>query len=150
MVQYTYICHILAFLDGTDIVGCVSKGDKLEYREVIKNFVIIHSSYPSPHQHQQNKGDGLSQKRTQITPVNTQGFAWFFCLNNQSLDVETVVRINNKLESSVNTGDLYRWGQSYLHIQRRLKSFGVCRTLLKHQSVISSDDVSGRNVVSEF
>ena len=35
----TTLCHIQKFSDDTAIVGCVSEGNDLEYREVISNFV---------------------------------------------------------------------------------------------------------------
>jgi len=41
------------------------------------------------------------------------------------------VHINNKLDWSDNMSALYKKGQSCIHLLRRLRSFGVCRTLLK-------------------
>lgn len=35
----TPTCHLQKFLDGSAIVGCISKRDEREYREVILEFV---------------------------------------------------------------------------------------------------------------
>ena len=54
------------------------------------------------------------------------------------MDIEIVkdyrylgVHLNNKLDWSTNTDVLYKRGQSRLHLLRRLRSFGVCRTLFR-------------------
>ena len=56
----------------------------------------------------------------------------------QGKDIETVdsykylgVHLNDKLDWTTNTDVLYMRGQSRLHLLRRLRSFGVCRTLLR-------------------
>ncbi|XP_035526816.1 choline transporter-like protein 5-B [Morone saxatilis] len=64
-------------------------------------------------------------KLSQITLVNIQG-----------LDIELSykyfgVHLNIKLGWSKNTDVLYKKGKSHLDLLRRLRSFGVCRTLLK-------------------
>ena len=53
-------------------------------------------------------------------------------------DIETVdsykylgVHLNDKLDWTTNTDVLYMRGQSRLHLLRRRRSFGVCRTLLR-------------------
>ena len=50
------------------------------------------------------------------------------------------VHLNNKLDWSDNTDVLYKKGQSRLHLLRRLRSFGVCRTLLRtfYDTVVAS------------
>ena len=47
---------------------------------------------------------------------------------------------NNKLDWSHNTDALYKKGQSRLHLLRRLRSFGVCRPLLRtfYDTVVAS------------
>ena len=65
----------------------------------------------------------------------------------QGLDIEIVeeynthVHINNKLDWTHNTDVLYKKSQSCLHLLRRMRSFGVRRTLLKtfYDSVVISD-----------
>ncbi|TWW63831.1 hypothetical protein D4764_03G0008390 [Takifugu flavidus] len=78
----------------------------------------------------------LSRKVPHSAPVNIQG-----------LDIEIVeeykylgVHLNNKLDWTHNTDALYKKGQSRLHLLRRLRSFGVCRTLLRtfYDSVVAS------------
>ncbi|XP_054643404.1 uncharacterized protein LOC129187756 isoform X2 [Dunckerocampus dactyliophorus] len=78
----------------------------------------------------------FQRKTSHFTPVNIQG-----------ADIELVdsykflgVHLNNKLDWSVNTHALYKKGQSRLHLLRRLRSFGVCRTLLRtfYDSVVAS------------
>ncbi|TWW61112.1 hypothetical protein D4764_05G0012020 [Takifugu flavidus] len=63
------------------------------------------------------------------------------------LDIEIVeeykylgVHLNNKLDWTHNTDALYKKGQSRLHLLRRLRSFGVCRSLLRtfYDSVVAS------------
>ncbi|TWW77398.1 R2DM Retrovirus-related Pol polyprotein from type II retrotransposable element [Takifugu flavidus] len=68
-------------------------------------------------------------------------------VNIQDLDIEIVeeykylgVHLNNKLDWTHNTDALYKKGQSHLHLLRRLRSFGVCRSLLRtlYDSVVAS------------
>ena len=68
-------------------------------------------------------------------------------MNIQGLNIEIMevykylgVHINNKLDWTHNTDVLYKKGQSHLHLLRRLRSFGVCRSLLKtfYDSVVVS------------
>ncbi|TWW62235.1 hypothetical protein D4764_04G0008820 [Takifugu flavidus] len=77
-----------------------------------------------------------SRKASHIAPVNIQG-----------LDIEIVeeykylgVHLNNKLDWTHNTDALYKKGQSHLHLLRRLRSFGVCRSLFRtfYDSVVAS------------
>lgn len=67
----------------------------------------------------------LKRKFTLITPVSIQ-----------EIDTETVdsykypgLHLSNKLNWTTNTDVLYKKGQSRLHLLKRLRSFGVCRTL---------------------
>ena len=71
-----------------------------------------------------------------VTPVSIEG-----------LDIEMVgkyiylvVHLNNELDYTDNTGALYKEGQSRLQLLRRMRSFGVLRTLLKtfHDTVVTS------------
>ncbi|TWW71213.1 hypothetical protein D4764_17G0006960 [Takifugu flavidus] len=68
-------------------------------------------------------------------------------MNIQGLDIEIVeeykylgVHLNNKLDWTHNTDALYKKGQSRLHLLMRLRSFGVCRSLLRtfYDSVVAS------------
>lgn len=131
-------CFIQKFSDDTAIVGCVSEGNDLEYREVIKDFV---SWCEVNHLHinaSKTKEMMIDFRRNtpHSTPVNIQG-----------LDIEVVetykylgVHLNNKLDWTVHTQALYKKGQSRLHLLRRLRSFGVCRALLRtfYDTVVAS------------
>ncbi|KAM6989287.1 uncharacterized protein LKV04_008968 [Tautogolabrus adspersus] len=130
--------HLQKFSDDTAIVGCVSKGSDQEYRQVITDFV----DWSELNHLQLNASKtkemviDFRRKSPQTAPVNIQG-----------LDIEMVesykylgVHLNNKLDWSHNTNVLYKRGQSRLHLLRRLRSFGVCRTLLRtfYDSVVAS------------
>lgn len=67
----------------------------------------------------------LRRKFPLITPVSIQ-----------EIDTETVdsykylgLHLNIKLNWTTNTDVLYKKGQSRLHLLKRLRSFGGCRTL---------------------
>ncbi|TWW66685.1 hypothetical protein D4764_20G0007170 [Takifugu flavidus] len=107
-------CHLQKFSDDTAIVGRVSEGNELDKTEVVIDF---------------------SRKASHTAPINIQG-----------LDIEIVeeykylgVHLNNKLDWTHNTDALYKKGQSRLHLLRRLRSFGVCRSLLRtfYDSVVA-------------
>ncbi|CAJ1076393.1 hypothetical protein L3Q82_010059 [Xyrichtys novacula] len=132
-------CHLQKFSDDTAIVGCVSSWDEQEYRTVITDFV----NWCGTNHLQLNASktkemvvDFRRRRTPQTVPVNIQ-----------RLDIEMAesyrflgVHLNNKLDWSTNTDVLYKKGQSRLYLLRRLRSFGVCRTLLKtfYDSVVAS------------
>ncbi|XP_056908721.1 uncharacterized protein LOC130536643 [Takifugu flavidus] len=131
-------CHLQKFSDDTAIAGRVSEGNELEYREVITNFVAwceLNHLRINASKTKEVVID-FSRKASHIAPMNIQG-----------LDIEIVeeykhlgVHLNNKLDWTHNTDALYKKGQSRLHLLRRLRSFGVCRTLLRtfYDSVVAS------------
>ena len=66
-------------------------------------------------------------------------------MNIQELDIEMMgaykylgVHLNNELDWSDNTDVLYKKGQSCLHMLRRLRSFGVCRTRIFYDTVVAT------------
>ncbi|KAI4898966.1 hypothetical protein NFI96_016196 [Prochilodus magdalenae] len=78
----------------------------------------------------------LRRDKAQVTPISIKG-----------VSVDTVedykylgVHIDNKLDWSKNTDALYRKGQSRLYFLRRLRSFNICRTMLRifYESVVAS------------
>ena len=131
-------CHLQKFSDDSAIVGCVSEGDEMEYRSVIKDFVDwCESNFLCL-----NTGKtremviDFRKKPPPHPPVNIQGS-----------DIELVdsfkylgVHLNNKLNWTTHTDALYKKGQSRLHLLGRLRSFGVCRPLLRtfYDSVVAS------------
>ncbi|TWW71907.1 hypothetical protein D4764_16G0004040 [Takifugu flavidus] len=116
-------CHLQKFSDDTAIVGPVSEGNELEYREVITNFVAwceLNHLCINATKTKEVVID-FSRKAPHTAPVNIQG-----------LDIEILeeykylgVHLNNKLDWTHNTDALYKKGQSRLHLLRRLRSFGV-------------------------
>ena len=116
----------------------MSEGDEQEYRGVITDFV-----------------DWCELNHLHINASKTKEMVVDFHrkvprsarVNIQGLDIEIVgeykylgVHLNNKLDWTTNTDVLYRKGQSRLHLLRRLRSFGVCRTLLRtfYDTVVAS------------
>lgn len=139
--DFTYntdYCHLQKFSDDTAIIGCVSDGNDQEYRGVIRDFVgwcEINALQINASKTKEMVID-FRRKSPPVTPVRIQG-----------KEIETVdsykylgVHLNNKLDWTTNTDALYKKGQSRLHLLRRLRSFGVCRTLLKtfYDSVVAS------------
>ena len=110
------------------VLWCVTEGNDLENRKVITNFVSCASKT-------KEVVIDFRRKAPQTALVNIQG-----------LDIEIVeykylgVHINNKLDWTHNTDVLYKKGQSRLHLLRRLRSFGVFRSLVKtfYDSVVAS------------
>ena len=103
----------------TDFVDWCQQNHLILNTSKTKEIVIDFRRKPSPH-----------------TPVNIQGSVIdmvdsFKCLG---------VHLNNKLDWTDNTNALYRKGQSRLHLLRRLRSFGVCRALLRtfYDTVVAS------------
>ncbi|TWW56850.1 hypothetical protein D4764_08G0008370 [Takifugu flavidus] len=90
-------CHLQKFSDDTAIVGRVSEGNELEYREVITNFVAwceLNHLRINTSKTKEVVID-FSRKASHTAPVNIQG-----------LDIEIVeeykylgVHLNNKLDS---------------------------------------------------
>ncbi|KAK3556334.1 hypothetical protein QTP70_007104 [Hemibagrus guttatus] len=132
-------CHLQKFSDDSAITGCVSEGNKQEYRDVIKDFV---DSCEYNHLHLNTSKtkklfiDILIRRTPYHTPVIIQ-----------DLDIELVdsfkylgVHLNNRLDWLDNTDTLYKKGQSCLLLLKRLGSFGVSRTLLRtfYDTVVSS------------
>ena len=132
-------CHLQKFSDDTAIVGCVSQGDEREYRTVISDFV----DWCDRNHLQLN----TSKTKEMVVDFRRRGTPHTAPVNIQGLDIEMVesyrflgVHLSNKLDWSHNTDVLYKKGQSRLHLLRRLRSFGVCRTLLRtfYDSVVAS------------
>ncbi|XP_077475191.1 battenin isoform X3 [Stigmatopora argus] len=134
----TDTCHLQKFSDDTAIVGRVTDGNDLEYRGVITAFV-----------------DWCRQNHLYINNSKTKEMVIDFQMNPQQTtqvniqgtDIEIVenfkylgVHLNNKLDWSTNIDALYKRGQSRLYLLRSLRSFRVCRTLLRtfYNTVVAS------------
>ena len=114
------------------------RGDESEYRTVVGNFV----TWSELNHLQLNVTKtkelivDLRRAKTPVTPVSIQG-----------VPVDTVeeykylgVYFNNKLDWTRNTEAVYKKGQSRLFFLRRLRSFNICRTMLRmfYESVVAS------------
>ncbi|XP_073674252.1 uncharacterized protein [Garra rufa] len=134
----SFHCHLQKFSDDTAIVGCVSGENEQEYRGVISDFVCWCEENHLLLNTSKTKEMVLDFRRNPPSHIPV-------CI--QGLDIEIVdtfkylgVHLNNKLDWSTNTDALYRKGQSRLHLLRRLRSFGVCRELLRtfYDTVVAS------------
>ncbi|XP_077578764.1 uncharacterized protein LOC144200462 [Stigmatopora nigra] len=134
----TDTCHLQKFSDDTAIVERVTDGNDLEYRGVITAFVDWCRQNHLHINTSKTKEMVVDFRRTpqQTTQVNIQG-----------KDIEIVeylkylgVHLNSKLDWSTNIDALYRRGQSRLYLLRSLRSFGVCRSLLRtfYDTVVAS------------
>lgn len=134
----TESCHLQKFSDDSAVVGCIRDGEETEYRTVVENFVTwceVNHLYLNVTKTKELVVD-FRKRKPPVTPISIRG-----------VDVEVVesykylgVHIDNKLDWSKNTEVLYRKGQSRLYFLRRLRSFNICRTMLKmfYESVVAS------------
>ena len=78
----------------------------------------------------------LRRSKTPMTPVSIQGHNVDIVEHYKYLGVF----IDNKLDWIKNTEVLYKKGQSRLYFLRRLRSFNICRTMLRmfYESVVAS------------
>uniref|UniRef100_A0A8C7Z516 Reverse transcriptase domain-containing protein n=1 Tax=Oryzias sinensis TaxID=183150 RepID=A0A8C7Z516_9TELE len=131
-------CHLQKFSDDSAIVGCVSGGNELVYRSVIKDFVDWCERNHLCLNTSKTKEMVIDFRRRtpQFTPVSIQGSVIEVVDSFKYLGVH----LNKKLDWTHNTDALYKKGQSRLHLLRRLRSFGVCRPLLRtfYDSVVAS------------
>nr|XP_043903680.1 uncharacterized protein LOC122783097 [Solea senegalensis] len=114
------------------------EGDELEYRSVIKDFVDwCESNFLCLNT---GKTREMVIDFREKTPPHPP-------VSNQGSDIELVdnfkylgVHLNTKLNWTTHIDALYKKGQSRLHLLRRLRSFGVCRPLLRtfYDSVVAS------------
>ncbi|KAI4894307.1 hypothetical protein NFI96_005585 [Prochilodus magdalenae] len=134
----TETCHLQKFSDDSAVVGCISRGDEDEYRATVNDFVAwceLNHLQLNVTKTKKLVVD-LRRDKTQVTPISIKG-----------VSVDTVedykylgVHIDNKLDWAKNTDALYRKGQSRLYFLRRLRSFNICRTMLRifYESVVAS------------
>lgn len=135
---HTESCHLQKFSDDSVVVGCIREGDETEYRAVVRDFV----TWCGQNHLQLNMTKtkelvvDLKRAKTPVNPVSILG-----------VPVDTVedykylgVHIDKKLDWAKNTQALYRKGQSRLYFLRRLRSFNICRTMLRmfYESVVAS------------
>ncbi|KAL7869777.1 hypothetical protein AOLI_G00137650 [Acnodon oligacanthus] len=135
----TETCHLQKFSDDSAIVGCINKSDEREYRATVKDFVAWCERNHLQLNVTKTKELVVDMRRDKapVTPLTIRG-----------VSVDTVddykylgMYIDNKLDRAKNTDALYRKGQSRLYFLRRLRSFNICRTMLRifYESVVASD-----------
>ena len=107
----------------------MSEGNELEHRSVIMDFVDWC---------ERNHLCVITSKMKELMIDFRRRTPPHIPVNIQGSDIELVdsftylgVHLNNKLDWSHNTDAVYKNGQSRLHLLRRLRSFGVCRPLLR-------------------
>ncbi|KAI4897881.1 hypothetical protein NFI96_029587, partial [Prochilodus magdalenae] len=134
----TETCHLQKCSDDSAVVGCISRGDEDEYRATVNDFVAwceLNHLQLNVTKTKELVVD-LRRDKAQVTPISIKG-----------VSVDTVedykylgVHIDNKLDWAKNTDALYRKGQSRLYFLRRLRSFNICRTMLRifYESVVAS------------
>ncbi|KAI4885338.1 hypothetical protein NFI96_001847 [Prochilodus magdalenae] len=134
----TETCHLQKFSDDSAVVGCISRGDEDEYRATVNNFVAwckLNHLQLNVTKTKELVVD-LRRDKAQVTPISIKG-----------VSVDTLedfkylgVHIDNKLDWAKNTDALYKKGQSRLYFLRRLRSFNICRTMLRifYESVVAS------------
>lgn len=130
--------HLQKFSDDSAIVGCVSGGEELEYRTVIKDFVRwceLNNLQLNVTKTRELVVD-LKRTKSPVSPVSIQGA----CVDTVEEYKYLGVHIDNKLDWARNTDALFKKGQSRLYFLRRLRSFNICRTMLRmfYESVVSS------------
>ncbi|KAI4873724.1 hypothetical protein NFI96_000464 [Prochilodus magdalenae] len=78
----------------------------------------------------------LRRDKAQVTPISIKGVSVDTVEDYKYLGVHT----DNKLDWAKNTDALYKKGQSRLYFLRRLRSFNICRTMLRifYESVVAS------------
>ncbi|XP_059829971.1 uncharacterized protein LOC132396450 isoform X1 [Hypanus sabinus] len=80
----------------------------------------------------------VDQRRAKapVTPVSIQGVSVDIVEDYRYLGI----RMDNKLDWSKNTEAVYKKGQNHLYFLRRLRSFNICRMMLRmfYQSVLAS------------
>lgn len=115
-----------------------SNGDEVEYRAAVDNFVTCCEQNHLQLNVTKTKELVVDMRRTKVpvTPVFIQGVNVDIVEDYKYLGVH----IDNKLDRGKNTDALYRKGQSSLYFLRQLRSFNICRTMLRmcDESVVAS------------
>ncbi|KAJ0028904.1 hypothetical protein NQD34_003901 [Periophthalmus magnuspinnatus] len=131
-------CHLQKFSDDSAVVECISGGDEREYRTVVDNFVTWSEKNHLQLNVTKTKELVVDLRRTKaaVTPISIHGV---------SVDVVKEYKylgtyLDNKLDWSRNVDGVYKKGQSRLYFLRRLRSFNICRTMLRmfYESMVAS------------
>ncbi|KAL0151264.1 hypothetical protein M9458_053455 [Cirrhinus mrigala] len=134
----TETCHLQKFSDDSAVVGCITGGDEREYRAVVDKFVTWSESNHLLLNVTKTRELVVDLRSTKapVTPTSIKG-----------VSVEVVeeykylgVYLDHKLDWCKNVDNVYRKGQSRLYFLRQLRSFNICRTMLRmfYESVVAS------------
>ena len=134
----TESCHLQKFSDDSAVVGCISKGDEEEYRAVVGDFV----TWCEQNHLQLNVTKtkelvvDLRRAKAPVAPVSIHGVQVDIVEEYKYLGVY----LDHKLDWTRNTEAVYKKGLSRLYFLRRLRSFNICRTMLRmfYESVVAS------------
>ena len=134
----TESCHLQKFSDDSAIVGYIRKDEEAEYRDVVENFVTWCELNHLQLNVAKTKELVVDMRRTKapVTPVSIQGVNVDIVEDYKYLGVY----LDNKLDWAKNTQAVYKKGQSRLYFLRRLRSFNICRKMLRmfYESVVAS------------
>ena len=118
-------------------VGCISKGDETEYRAVLDNFVTW-SEQNHLNLNVTNTKElvrDLRRTRELVATVYIRGAGMDIVEDYKYLRVHS----DNKLDWRKCTDALYKKALSFLYFLRWLRSFNICRTMLRifYESVVA-------------
>ncbi|KAJ0033751.1 hypothetical protein NQD34_000858 [Periophthalmus magnuspinnatus] len=113
-------------------------GDEREYRTVVDNFVTWSEKNHLQLNVTKTKELVVDLRRTKaaVTPISIHGVSVDVVEEYKYLGVY----LDNKLDWSRNVDAVYKKGQSRLYFLRRLRSFDICRTMLRmfYESMVAS------------
>ncbi|TWW73164.1 putative RNA-directed DNA polymerase from transposon BS [Takifugu flavidus] len=132
------MCHIQKFADDTAIVGCIRDDEEEEYRCLVRDFVAwCHNNSLQLNTSKTKElvidfgRDRPRPRPVQIGTEEVEGVQTYKYLG---------LWLDNRLDWTSNTRQLYKKTQSRMYFLRRLRSFNICRKLLWmfYQSVVAS------------
>ena len=136
--ENTETCHMQKFSDDTAIIGCIRAGQEEEYRGLVGNFVGWCQNNQLHLNTSKTKEMVMDFRRSPppLVPVVIEGQKVETVFTHKHLGVH----LDNKLDWSKNSYEVYKKGQSRFFFFRGLKSFHVCNRLLQifYQSVMAS------------
>ncbi|TWW56114.1 hypothetical protein D4764_08G0001010 [Takifugu flavidus] len=122
------MCHIQRFADDTAIVGCIRDDEEEEYRCLVRDFVAwCHNNSLQLNTSKTKElvidfgRDRPRPRPVQIGTEEVEGVQTYKYLG---------LWLDNRLDWTSNTRQLYKKTQSRMYFLRRLRSFNICRKLL--------------------
>ncbi|TWW53744.1 putative RNA-directed DNA polymerase from transposon BS [Takifugu flavidus] len=122
------MCHIQKFADDTAIVGCIRDDEEEEYRCLVRDFVAwCHNNGLQLNTSKTKElvidfgRDRPRPRPVQIGTEEVEGVQTYKYLG---------LWLDNRLDWTSNSRQLYKKTQSRMYFLRRLRSFNICRKLL--------------------